>query len=214
VAAVAVSVLERSIPSPTPPAEQWRAKSADGAEFGPVDRRQLDAWADDGRITAKFQLLRVGDPQWQWATDVYPQLKADEIAPYAIDLPATPAAMSIGTSSAANAKYRAPFRPRAYPAMTIVMWVCYVLAGLFALSLVVSIVAIAMGASAGLSHISETNEISAVSFVMVMTMAMTTLGHGICILICVYAAEIVKVVLDIQRNTQEAAHYVRSTVEV
>jgi len=55
-------------------AEQWHLKTPDGATYGPVARVELDGWARDGRIDSGCQLLRVGDSQWQWATDVYPHL--------------------------------------------------------------------------------------------------------------------------------------------
>jgi hypothetical protein len=50
-------------------------KSPDGTIYGPVPREDLDRWLAEGRITAQSQLVRDGSDQWQWAADVYPQLR-------------------------------------------------------------------------------------------------------------------------------------------
>lgn len=60
------------------PAEQWYVQLADEQQFGPISKGEMNAWARDGRISADSQLLREGDEQWQWATDVYPQLAAPQ----------------------------------------------------------------------------------------------------------------------------------------
>lgn len=62
----------------TPPAEQWFLKGEDGETFGPVDRATLDSWHGEGRMTADSQLLKHGTEQWQWASDVYPDLEEPE----------------------------------------------------------------------------------------------------------------------------------------
>ena len=58
----------------------WFLKSEEGEDFGPVGRSELDEWHAEGRITAECQLLRQGSEQWQWASDVYPALDADDAA--------------------------------------------------------------------------------------------------------------------------------------
>jgi phage FluMu protein Com len=60
--------------------EKYHLKTEDGQTFGPVPKSELDSWFDEGRITAECQLLKDGSDQWQWATDVYPQLAATEAA--------------------------------------------------------------------------------------------------------------------------------------
>ncbi len=70
----------------------WYLKDEEGNNYGPVPRGGLDAWYDDGRITADCQLLRAGDQQWQWASTVYPELEDDEGPPD--ELPAPAAAMA------------------------------------------------------------------------------------------------------------------------
>ena len=57
-----------------PAAEQWWAQTGDGQQFGPVPKAELDGWVADGSINAECQLLRDGDEQWQWASEIYPQL--------------------------------------------------------------------------------------------------------------------------------------------
>jgi predicted Zn finger-like uncharacterized protein len=62
----------------TAPVETWTLKTEDGADYGPVSRVELNQWFAEGRITADCQLLKTGAPQWQWATDVFPALQAQE----------------------------------------------------------------------------------------------------------------------------------------
>lgn len=59
-----------------PTAENWFVQTEDGQQYGPVSRTELDAWYAEGRITAETQLLLEGGSQWQWATDVFPELAA------------------------------------------------------------------------------------------------------------------------------------------
>jgi hypothetical protein len=93
-------------PEPTPaavpkaPAEQWFLKGEDGETFGPVDRATLDSWHDEGRMTADSQLLKHGTEQWQWASDVYPDLEEPEPEPETP--PAAPATTSSIHQSAAT----------------------------------------------------------------------------------------------------------------
>lgn len=57
------------------PAEMWRVKiDEDGDEYGPIDRAELDEWVAEGRLHGDCQLLQDGHDQWQWASDVYPEL--------------------------------------------------------------------------------------------------------------------------------------------
>ncbi len=63
---------------PAASADQWYLKDEEGNNYGPVPRGGLDAWYEEGRITADCQLLRAGQQQWQWAADVYPELEEEE----------------------------------------------------------------------------------------------------------------------------------------
>lgn len=56
------------------PVELWHLKTEDGQTYGPIPRADLDVWNSEGRLTANCQVLRQGSDQWQWATDLYPQL--------------------------------------------------------------------------------------------------------------------------------------------
>ncbi|MCA9271027.1 MAG: NINE protein [Planctomycetales bacterium] len=56
----------------------YHLKTEDGQTFGPVPKSELDGWLEEGRITAECQLLQDGGDQWQWASDVYPQLAAEQ----------------------------------------------------------------------------------------------------------------------------------------
>jgi hypothetical protein len=51
-------------------------KSPDGTVYGPVPREDLDRWLAEGRVTAESQLVRDGGNQWQWAGEIYPQLRS------------------------------------------------------------------------------------------------------------------------------------------
>jgi hypothetical protein len=57
------------------PATDWYVQAEDGRHYGPVTGAQLQAWYEEGRITADCQLLRIGATQWQWATELYPDLQ-------------------------------------------------------------------------------------------------------------------------------------------
>lgn len=56
--------------------EQWNVQIADGQQFGPVSRAELDTWMAEGRLNAECQVLQEGWDQWQWADQVFPQLAA------------------------------------------------------------------------------------------------------------------------------------------
>jgi hypothetical protein len=58
----------------------WHLKTEDGQTFGPVPKKELDQWLAEGRVTGECQLLKDGADQWQWASDVYPQLSGEAAA--------------------------------------------------------------------------------------------------------------------------------------
>ena len=80
----------------------WFVQAEDGRQYGPVTGELLHRWYEEGRITADCQVLRKGGNQWQWATDLYPDL---------LEAGSKPAAE--GSSSAIAA---APSPPAARPA--------------------------------------------------------------------------------------------------
>ncbi|HTN74586.1 MAG TPA: NINE protein [Pirellulaceae bacterium] len=58
------------------PVEMWHVQTEEGEQYGPVSRQDLDGWFAEGRVTADTQLLLDGGAQWQWASDIYPELAA------------------------------------------------------------------------------------------------------------------------------------------
>ena len=80
-------VREIPINRPAPPiptssqpgqSEKWYMRSGDGTVYDTGSKQELDAWFADGRISAECQLRRESDPQWRWASEVYPQLRTTE----------------------------------------------------------------------------------------------------------------------------------------
>ncbi|WP_254508905.1 NINE protein [Anatilimnocola floriformis] len=83
-------------PPPAPAVDMWFLKGEDEETFGPVDRATLDAWHDEGRMTADSQLLLEGTEQWQWASEIYPDLEEPAPEPPA---PAAPIVSRAAESS-------------------------------------------------------------------------------------------------------------------
>lgn len=99
------STAPKSAVVKSPLREQWHVQTEDGQQYGPVSRQELDQWYADGRITADTQLLKDGGDQWQWATDIYPDLLPQDQAPAASasgGFPDFGAMASSGGSSAAS----------------------------------------------------------------------------------------------------------------
>jgi uncharacterized protein YhhL (DUF1145 family) len=84
---------------------QWRVCAADGQQYGPVSKAELDSWVAQGRLDERCQVYCDGWPQWKWAHDVYPQLhKPGQQQPGAAD----PFAALLGGLPAAAASTTAP----------------------------------------------------------------------------------------------------------
>lgn len=105
----APKVLPKAQPLATPKtkADLWHLKTEDGETYGPVSRPELDSWYAEGRITIDSQLLKDGSQQWQWASDLYPELTPpDDSAatqpPAAPGAPAFSAPPATGGSSASG----------------------------------------------------------------------------------------------------------------
>ena len=193
----------------TTPVERWTAKAPDGQEYGPVGKAELDGWVSQGRVTKEWQLLKDGAAQWQWAHEVY-----EELLPAAVSIQTQPPSFG-ATSTVPTNKHAVTFRPRQYPAMRFVSYFFYGLAVLTAVSLLLSLIGIAMMAGSGLVGAAaapgEFGGALAGSSAMfgVVAFVMSILYHGMFIALFVYAAESVRIVLDIQQNTQETAHYTK-----
>ena len=105
-----------------PQTDLWFLKAEDGSDYGPVTKEVLDQWFAEGRISADCQLLHVGDEQWHWASDLFPELDEGEgetaqgapvnrydisdLLPPVVGVPSYPAGM-----------YGLPGSPRPLPAM-------------------------------------------------------------------------------------------------
>jgi hypothetical protein len=70
------SVIEIPSAGATAANDSWTVKTATGDDFGPVTKGELDQWLKEGRLDDQCQLLQEGAPQWQWASDLYPELAA------------------------------------------------------------------------------------------------------------------------------------------
>ena len=77
-------------PRPQPTAQptvtaqgNWFVQMADGTEYGPVSKHDLDAWVTEDRLDRDSQVLQEGWAQWKWAEDVYPQLAGGDANPFA-----------------------------------------------------------------------------------------------------------------------------------
>jgi hypothetical protein len=97
------------VPAGEPTAEKWFLQTEDGETYGPVDRHELDQWNEEGRVTADCQVLREGSDQWQWATDLFPQLAAEETSgnmpqPQAAPEQPRPAAKTAAAKATASSK--------------------------------------------------------------------------------------------------------------
>ena len=81
--------------------EHWFLQTPDGSQYGPVERNELDQWYAEGRVSADCQLLREGQSQWQWASEVYTSLAAASSEPSASSpaLALAGAAVAGGSSS-------------------------------------------------------------------------------------------------------------------
>lgn len=91
--------------TPTPAPDQWFLRGDDGETFGPVDRPTLNAWHDEGRMTADSQLLKQGTEQWQWASDLYPDLDEPAASTPATSV-STPASSAVDAEDSPPAKIR------------------------------------------------------------------------------------------------------------
>lgn len=95
-----------SVKLPAQPAEQWFVQTEDGEQYGPVTRAELNQWHTEGRLTTDTQILREGSEQWQWASDLYPDLmpQETETAPAATTAAASAEIPDLGAMAAASSE--------------------------------------------------------------------------------------------------------------
>lgn len=189
--------------------KRWSMRAADGQIFGPVDKEEMDDWVAEGRMTAESQLLSEGSEKWLLAKDVYPSL-ATALPPDApaslapVDTEEAPAFTPAAEPSTMNANsdpspsFRPAFHPRRYPILQFVMYSFYGLAILVAFSLVLSLISVLSGVGEGSD-----------GMLVAILLLTSIMFHGAGIVALVFAAELVKIIIDIQGNTQETAHYTK-----
>jgi len=68
--------------------KQWYVRTDDDEDYGPIPRSELNGWVSEGRLNADCQVLAEGSDQWQWASDLYPQLEEPESVSGEIPTPA------------------------------------------------------------------------------------------------------------------------------
>jgi Predicted membrane protein len=98
----------QNVPVIATQSDQWYLKTEEGDQYGPVSRDELDAWKEEGRITAECQLLAAGSTEWQWAGDVYPDLDGEPHSAAAAAVPTPTARKSTPLKKAFAAKKSVP----------------------------------------------------------------------------------------------------------
>jgi len=58
---------------------RWHLRTAGGPTYGPLDWRQVQEWAAEGRVTAGCQLADDADGTWRPATEFFPNLRRPEV---------------------------------------------------------------------------------------------------------------------------------------
>lgn len=107
-------------PPTKPQVAMWHVKTTDGGKYGPIPKHELDQWFTEGRLTADSQVLRDGADQWQWASEIYPQLKSPApTAPvqtaYSTAPVQQPVAMAVPNPYVAPSYPPAPVHPHVEP---------------------------------------------------------------------------------------------------
>lgn len=55
--------------------EEWRMRTPEGQTYGPIDRRELDGWVAEGRVSSDCMLSSATNAHWVNADAVYPALR-------------------------------------------------------------------------------------------------------------------------------------------
>jgi hypothetical protein len=100
--------------APRPAPANWTVKTETGQQYGPISKADLDRWVAEGRIGNQCQLLQAGAAQWQWASDVYPQL-ASAAAPPPMRGPSEPPYMAAPKPDADGGPFNFTNNPYAPP---------------------------------------------------------------------------------------------------
>lgn len=76
---VPVSVAQ-AMPAKDGDSEQWRMRTPEGQTYGPVGKRELDAWVAEGRVSADCMLASGTNTNWLHADAVFPGLAVATMA--------------------------------------------------------------------------------------------------------------------------------------
>jgi hypothetical protein len=112
--AVRCPYCQMTVEVPAPPSEEstsapWYVYTFEGERYGPVTRDELDEWVRENRLTADCQVLQEGWPDWRWARDVFPALRAS--ADLSLKKPVATVPPSPGGAGPAAHPYAAPRAP-------------------------------------------------------------------------------------------------------
>ncbi len=199
-------------PKPAAPSEpQWYVHTEDGDEYGPVSRQEMETWIEEGRVDAGCQVFCDGWPDWKWASEEFPQLAAPaaaaavESAPvFTPSEPAAPAGPqvgvdtgpTIGVSRTATRKYRALVIVSTI--YTVLAWITAILGVLAAVVLGISTMAAGVAGGSAVVGLLMALVTGAIALLYFFLIAITLKAF----------AEMIKLAMDVQENTQLTAQAV------
>ena len=93
------------------------------------------------------------------------------------------------------------------PILSFIRYACYGLATLVVISFLVTILVASLSYSGMAPEIREGMGLAALA----LGLSSSLIGHGVALILLLGFAEIIKLSVDVQQNTQEAAHYSRQT---
>ena len=213
----------------------WYAKMEDGETYGPVPKTTLDEWSREGRFNAKAQVLKEGNDQWQWATDLYPELEQSSISSVTTPTvkPADSAASSSGFSlatgttaatgtSGIGSKANAPFsgigesggaspaggpryRKRSYPAMATASKM-YLIFGWIVI--VFGGLGVASYLVMGITSAVKYGGLVPIAAAIAISVVMAIYA-AITVVTLWFLSELIKAITDIEDNTHKTSHYLQ-----
>ncbi len=208
-----------ALPEPAPPAApQWYVHTEEGDEYGPVSREELETWIEEGRVDATCQVFCDGWPDWKWASEEFPQLAGPAAAPAVESAPVfTPA------EPAAPAAPQVVAEPGAAPGIAVSRTAARKYRGLVIVSMIYTVLAWvvailgALGSVGGAIIAGLTGVMTggiASGLLSAMVVAVFGLLYSFLIAITLKAlAELIKLAMDIQENTQLTAQAVARLAE-
>lgn len=211
---VRIAAADGSAPKASGKSESWTVKTADGQEYGPVSRSELDQWVAEGRLTVECQVLKQGAAQWNWAADIYPALNT----PSPVATTAAVGASSFGGASfgevnpygavSTASPTSSAFRAREYPMLKLMQTISYVIAGIIGLVSLLTICVILFGALAG----AGASKGASLGMGLISAFAVT-LYAAMMIVYVLATGEVIRLMMDMQANTQETAQNTRHLVK-